>query len=53
MRELADLVPSHDPEKQFARRPDYPEGVQERPYHSDAGEQDKVRGNARAWTPAC
>lgn len=51
MRELADLVPSHDPEKQFARRPDYPEGVQERPYHSDAGEQDKVRGNALRLDP--
>ncbi|MBE6441282.1 MAG: hypothetical protein E7022_02975 [Desulfovibrio desulfuricans] len=49
--ELADLIPSHDPSAQFARRADYPADVQERPYHSDPGEQDKVRRNAAALDP--
>lgn len=46
VRELNDLIPSHDPDNGFAKRPDYPKDVQERPYHSDRGEQDKVRINA-------
>ncbi len=50
--ELDDVIPSHDPENGFARREDYPAVAQERPYHSDAGEQEKVRGNARAYQPA-
>lgn len=51
LRELDDLIPSHDPLNQFKRRDDYPEGVQERPYHSDNGEQDKVRRNAARLNP--
>lgn len=50
--ELDDVIPSHDPENGFARREDYPAIAQEHPYHSDAGEQEKVRGNARAYHPA-
>jgi hypothetical protein len=46
VRDISEIIPSHDPENQFAKRSDYPDGVQERPYHSDAGEQQKVRGNA-------
>ncbi|MDR2160818.1 MAG: hypothetical protein LBO77_01580 [Desulfovibrio sp.] len=49
--EMADIIPSHDPEKQFAKRADYPENVQERPYHSDKGEQEKVTGNALNLKP--
>ena len=51
LRELDDLIPSHDPLSQFAKRKDYPEGVQERPYHSDGGEQEKVRRNAANLNP--
>ena len=51
LRELSDVIPSHDPEAQFARRADYPENVQERPYHSDAGEQQKVLRNAATLEP--
>ena len=51
LRELDDLIPSHDPLNQFKKRDDYPEGVQERPYHSDNGEQDKVRRNAAHLNP--
>lgn len=51
LRELADIIPSHDPEAQFAKRADYPEGVQERPYHSDSGEQEKVLRNAAVLDP--
>ena len=51
VRELDELVPSHDPLAQFQRRNDYPRDVQERPYHSDAGEQDKVRNNAANLDP--
>lgn len=49
--ELADVIPSHDPAYGFARRPDYPASAQERPYHSDTGEQEKVRGNALDYQP--
>lgn len=49
--ELGDLIASHDPENQFAKRADYPQGVQERPYHSDAGEQEKVLRNAATLDP--
>ncbi len=49
--ELDDLIPSHNPLEQFAKREDYPEKVQERPYHSDSGEQDKVRRNAAQLNP--
>jgi hypothetical protein len=46
VRELAEVIPSHDPANGFTRRADYPAIAQERPYHSDRGEQDKVRRNA-------
>lgn len=49
--ELARLVPSHDPANQFRRNPLYPENVQERQYHSDEGEQEKVRRNAANLDP--
>jgi hypothetical protein len=52
VRELADVVPSHDAENGFAKRKDYPANVQERPYHSDKGEQEKVRTNALEYDPA-
>jgi len=40
--ELEDVIPSHDPTNNFARNPEYPETAQERPYHSDKGEREKV-----------
>lgn len=43
---------SHDPIKGFAVRKDYPEGVQERSYHRDKAEQEKVRRNAQGLEPA-
>lgn len=49
--ELDNVIASHDPERQFARRDDYPEIAQERPYHSDLGEQEKVIENAIAYQP--
>jgi hypothetical protein len=52
VREAADLVPSHDPTASFAKRQDYPPGVQERPYHSEPGEQLKVKTNAARLNPA-
>lgn len=44
--EASDLIPSHDP-MSFAKRSDYPEGVQEREYHRDKHEQAKVIDHAR------
>ena len=49
--ELEDLIPSHDPENGFARNEKYPAQAQERPYHSDQGEQEKVRANALGYEP--
>lgn len=43
--EAKDLVPSHDPES-FQPHPDYPADVQERAYHRDKAEQQKVIRNA-------
>ncbi|MDR1776529.1 MAG: hypothetical protein LBR31_01705 [Desulfovibrio sp.] len=51
VRELEEVIPSHDPNNGFARREDYPAIAQERPYHSVTGEQDKVRRNAREFRP--
>ncbi|MBQ9406624.1 MAG: hypothetical protein IJU37_07825, partial [Desulfovibrio sp.] len=51
VRELDDVTPSHDPTQDFRRRDDYPAEVQARPYHSDYGEQDKVRMNALRLDP--
>lgn len=47
--ELADIIPSHDPKSSFQRRPEYPAQAQERPYHSDVGEQGKVLQNAKEY----
>jgi hypothetical protein len=52
VRELSEVTPSHDPGNGFTRREDYPAIAQERPYHSDRGEQDKVRRNALEFEPA-
>ena len=52
VREMDDVIASHDPENQFRRRENYPQEAQERPYHSDEGEQQKVVGNALNYDPA-
>lgn len=52
VREMDDVIASHDPENQFCRRENYPQEAQERPYHSDEGEQQKVVGNALNYEPA-
>lgn len=52
VREMDDVIASHDPENQFLRRENYPQEAQERPYHSDEGEQQKVVGNALNYEPA-
>jgi len=44
--EQKDLIPSHLPET-FSKHPQYPEGVQERMYHSDKNEQLKVIDHAK------
>jgi GGDEF domain-containing protein len=44
--ESDDLIPSHNPQT-FQKNPDYPEGVQERTYHTDTREQEKVIKNAQ------
>lgn len=49
--ELPDLVASHDPMNGFARNKAYPAEAQERPYHSDTGEQQKVDANSRMFIP--
>ena len=51
IREASDLIPSHDVGRNFAKNPDYPKSVQERPYHSDQGEQQKVTRNAADLDP--
>lgn len=50
-RELDDVVPSHDALKNFIKHPSYPQEAQERPYHSDPGEQQKVKGHASPLKP--
>jgi hypothetical protein len=49
--ESADVIASHDPTDQFKQRAQYPEGVQERVYHTDKGEQQKVLDNAHKLRP--
>ena len=49
--ELADLLPSNDPFNQFQRTADYPPTAQERAYHKNQNEQDKVRRNAVNLNP--
>jgi len=47
--EVSELVPSHDAQS-FTVRRDYPAGVQERRYHTDKTEQQKVIDNS---APGC
>ena len=49
--EADQAIASHDPTQGFAKRKDYPEGVQERVYHRDQNEQTKVRLNAQNLRP--
>jgi diguanylate cyclase (GGDEF)-like protein len=44
--ESNDLIPSHNAQT-FQKNPDYPEGIQERTYHTDTREQEKVIKNAQ------
>ena len=44
------LIPSHNPQT-FQKNPGYPEGIQERTYHSDTQEQGKVIANAQNLNP--
>lgn len=46
------VIASHDPIAGFQQRKDYPDGVQERSYHRDKAEQEKVRRNAQGLKPA-
>lgn len=49
--EADQVVASHLPSAGFKVNPAYPEGVQERVYHADKAEQDKVRSNADRFRP--
>ncbi len=49
--EAEDVHASHDPSKGFGHNPAYPEGVQERAYHTDKAEQEKVLANAQDLKP--
>jgi hypothetical protein len=49
--EADDLIPSHNPQT-FQKNEGYPEGIQERTYHSDTQEQGKVIANAKQLNPA-
>jgi ribosomal protein L37E len=52
LMEAEEAIASHDPSNGFKVNSKYPEGVQERAYHRDFGEQDKVRRNAKRLEPA-
>jgi diguanylate cyclase (GGDEF)-like protein len=49
--EADDLIPSHNAQT-FQKNSDYPEGIQERTYHSDSQEQGKVITNAQQLNPS-
>lgn len=51
LREASELIPSHDPNRGFVKNESYPEGVQERQYHSRQNEQLKVKQNAAKYDP--
>jgi hypothetical protein len=51
LMEADEVHASHDPRKGFAHNPAYPEGVQERAYHRDKAEQEKVLSNAKDLKP--
>jgi proteasome lid subunit RPN8/RPN11 len=48
--EADSMIPSHDP-RTFAKDQRYPEGVQNRPYHSDKSEQAKVIRQGQDFEP--
>jgi len=48
--EAGDAIASHEPVG-FSKREEYPEGVQERKYHSDKAEMMKVIRNAQSFDP--
>ena len=52
LREADELIPSHDANRGFIKHEAYPENVQERPYHRDRAEQQKVTRNAAHLDPA-
>lgn len=49
--EAKDLKPSHDP-LTFAKNPSYPEGVQERAYHTSKEAQNRVIQQAQNYEPS-
>lgn len=49
--EADDIIPSHNAQT-FQKNPGYPEGIQERTYHSDPREQEKVVKNAQHLAPS-
>jgi len=51
LMEAHEAIPSHDPET-WAKNGAYPEGIQERLYHSDKAEQHKVERNAENLEPS-
>lgn len=52
LMEASTVKASHDPTAGFRKRDDYPGGVQERAYHRDRAEQEKVIRNAQTLEPA-
>jgi hypothetical protein len=50
LAEADSLIPSHNPST-WQKRENYPEGVQERAYHSDTAEQAKVIAHAQKLDP--
>lgn len=48
---VEDLIASHLPRERFKENPAYPEGVQERTYHSNEEQQRKVERNAKGLEP--
>jgi hypothetical protein len=49
--DVSDLKPSHDA-MSFAKNPDYPEGVQERAYHTSKEAQNRVIQQSQNYDPA-
>jgi len=52
LRELGDLKASHNPLEQFRDNPDYPAGVQDRPYATDQTHQDQVHARVAKFDPS-
>lgn len=51
LRELADLRASHNPLEQFRENPDYPAGIQDRPYATSQTHQEKVLERVAKFDP--